>query len=101
MHFVNFKLQICFPVHNCPFSNLLAANGLSKPVSYTHLDVYKRQEYPCLSFDQGRNNSLYLAEEMKSTYEYRRLIKANDRATLLNLMIGLNAYTLCLSLIHI
>jgi hypothetical protein len=27
MHFVNFKLQICFPVHNCPFSNLLAANG--------------------------------------------------------------------------
>ena len=28
---------------------------------------------------------------MKSTYEYRRLIKANDRATLLNLMIGLNA----------
>ena len=52
-------------------------------------------EYPCLSFDQGKNNSLYLAEEMKSTYEYRRLIKANDRATLLNLMIGLNAYTLC------
>ena len=52
-------------------------------------------EYPCLSFDQGRNNSLYLAEEMKSTYEYKRLIKANDRAALLNLMIGLNAYTLC------
>lgn len=46
-------------------------------------------EYPCLSFDQGKNNSLYLAEEMKSTYDYRRLIKANDRATLLNLMRGL------------
>ena len=56
-------------------------------------------EYPCLSFDQGKNNSLYLAEEMKSTYEYRRLIKANDRATLLNLMIGLNAYTLCSGII--
>lgn len=56
-------------------------------------------EYPCLSFDQGRNNSLYLAEEMKSTYEYKRLIKANDRATLLNLMIGLNAYTLCSGII--
>ena len=41
----------------------------------------------------------YLAEEMKSTYEYRRLIKANDRATLLNLMIGLNAYTLCSGII--
>lgn len=56
-------------------------------------------EYPCLSFDQGKNNSLYLAEEMKSTYEYRRLIKANDRATLLNMMIGLNAYTLCSGII--
>ena len=56
-------------------------------------------EYPCLSFDQGKNNSLYLAEEVKSTYEYRRLIKANDRATLLNLMIGLNAYTLCSGII--
>ena len=56
-------------------------------------------EYPCLSFDQGKNNSLYLAEEMKSTYEYRRLLKANDRATLLNLMIGLNAYTLCSGII--
>ena len=56
-------------------------------------------EYPCLSFDLGRNNSLYLAEEMKSTYEYKRLIKANDRATLLNLMIGLNAYTLCSGII--
>ncbi len=52
-------------------------------------------EYPCLSFDQGKNHSLFLAEEMKSTYEYKRLIKANDRATLLNLMRGLNAYTLC------
>ena len=56
-------------------------------------------EYPCLSFDQGKNNSLYMAEEMKSTYEYKRLIKANDRATLLNLMIGLNAYTLCSGII--
>ena len=34
-----------------------------------------------------------------STYEYKRIIKANDRATLLNLMIGLNAYTLCSGII--
>ena len=63
------------------------------------ISMEELDEYPCLSFDQGRNSSLYLAEEMKSTYEYRRLIKANDRATLLNLMIGLNAYTLCSGII--
>lgn len=61
----------------------------------TVISMRELDAYPCLSFDQGKNNSLYLAEEMKSTYDYKRLIKANDRATLLNLMVGLNAYTLC------
>lgn len=63
------------------------------------ISMEELDKYPCLSFDQGKNNSLYLAEEMKSTYDYRRLIKANDRATLLNLMRGLNAYTLCSGII--
>lgn len=57
------------------------------------------EEYPCLSFDQGNNNSFYFAEEVLSTYEYKRLIKANDRATMLNLMVGLNGYTLCSGII--
>mgnify|MGYP000022577031 CR=1 FL=1 len=57
------------------------------------------EEYPCLSFEQGNNNSFYFAEEVLSTYNYKRLIKANDRATLLNLMVGLNGYTLCSGII--
>lgn len=57
------------------------------------------EEYPCLSFDQGNYNSFYFAEEVLSTYEYKQLIKANDRATLLNLMVGLNGYTLCSGII--
>ena len=65
----------------------------------SEISMEELDEYPCLSFDQGRNSSLYLAEEMKSTYDYKRLIKANDRATLLNFMIGLNAYTLCSGII--
>ena len=56
-------------------------------------------EYPCLSFEQGAYNSFYFAEEVLSTYEYKRLIKANDRATLLNLMVGLNGYTFCSGII--
>ncbi len=56
-------------------------------------------EYPCLSFEQGNYNSFYFAEEVLSTYEYKRLIKANDRATMLNLMVGLNGYTLCSGII--
>ncbi len=56
-------------------------------------------DYPCLSFEQGDNSSFYLAEEILSTNEYERTIKANDRATMLNLMIGLNGYTLCSGII--
>lgn len=56
-------------------------------------------DYPCLSFEQGSEGSFYLAEEILSTEEYPRTIKANDRATMLNLMVGLNGYTLCSGII--
>ncbi len=57
------------------------------------------KDYPCLSFEQGDDSSFYFAEEILSTEEYHRTIKANDRATMLNLMIGLNGYTLCSGII--
>lgn len=57
------------------------------------------QCYPCLTFEQGDNSSFYLAEEILSTNEYSRMIRANDRATMLNLMVGLNGYTLCSGII--
>ncbi len=57
------------------------------------------EDYPCLSFEQGNNNSFYFAEEVLSTYNYKQLIKANDRATLLNLMVGLNGFTMCSGII--
>ena len=57
------------------------------------------EEYPCLSFEQGLNNSFYLSEEVLSTYSYKKIIKVNDRATALNLMVGMNAYTLCSGII--
>ncbi len=63
------------------------------------ISIEELQEYPCLSFDQGTYNSFYFAEEVLSTYDYKRTIKANDRATMLNLMVGLNAYILCSGII--
>lgn len=56
-------------------------------------------DYPCLSFEQGSEGSFYFAEEILSTNEYPRTIKTNDRATVLNLMIGLGGYTLCSGII--
>ena len=57
------------------------------------------QDYPCLSFEQGDNNSFYFAEEILSTYDFKKTIKSNDRATNLNLMVGVNAFTLCSGII--
>lgn len=72
-------------------SNPLAGK---KEIAIEELD-----EYPCLAFAQGDHNSMYFAEEVLSTYEYKRRIRANDRATLLNLMVGINGYTLCSGII--
>lgn len=63
------------------------------------LDFEQLSDYPCLSFEQGENASFYYSEEIFSTNEYPQVIKANDRATLLNLMVGLNGYTLCSGII--
>ena len=56
-------------------------------------------DYPCLSFEQGDSGSFYFAEEILSTNDYPRIIKACDRATMLNLMVGLNGYTVCSGII--
>ena len=55
--------------------------------------------YPCLSFEQGEESNFYLAEEILATNDYPRIIKCCDRATMLNLMVGLNGYTLCSGII--
>ncbi len=53
------------------------------------------EDYPFLSFEQGDYNSFYFAEEILSTLPRKKSIKVSDRATLFNLLIGLNGYTLC------
>ena len=63
------------------------------------IDLEELMDYPCLSFAQGTHNSFYFAEEVLSTAPYRKIIKASDRATLLNLMVGVCGYTLCSGII--
>lgn len=51
-------------------------------------------ELPYLSFEQGDNNSFYFSEEIQSTLSHKKEIKVSDRATIFNLMVGLNGYTI-------
>ncbi|GGG18401.1 LysR family transcriptional regulator [Paenibacillus aceti] len=52
------------------------------------------EDYTCLSFEQGENNSFYFSEEILSTAYSKKTIRVSDRATIFNLMIGLNGYTI-------
>lgn len=51
--------------------------------------------YPYLSFEQGEHNAFYFSEEIFSMVERPKNIRVRDRATLFNLLIGLNGYTVC------
>lgn len=63
------------------------------------LNFYDLKDYPCLTFEQGDNTSFYYAEELFSTNDYPRSIRACDRATILNLMVGLYGYIICSGII--
>lgn len=85
------------PLFNCSiYAYMSKSNPLADRKTVT---LEELADYPCLSFTQGDENSFYYAEEVLSTYPYKQVIKANDRATMLNLMVGLNGYTLCSGII--
>ncbi|GGH15226.1 LysR family transcriptional regulator [Paenibacillus segetis] len=66
-------------------------NPLAKQSIVTLDDL---QQYPYLSFEQGEYNSFHFSEEILSTLSHKKSIRVNDRATLFNLLIGLNGYTI-------
>jgi DNA-binding transcriptional LysR family regulator len=74
-----------------PHIFISAQNPLATKSVVTLVDL---EEYPRLSFEQGKYNSFYYAEEMFSTIPRKKSIHVSDRATLFNLLIGLNGYTI-------
>lgn len=60
----------------------------------TIIEIEDLDEFPCLAFEQGEYNSFYFSEEILSTRSYKKKIAVSDRATLFNLLIGLNGYTI-------
>lgn len=52
------------------------------------------EPFPRLTYDQGSQNSFYFSEELHSTQMVDKQIVVTDRATLFNLLIGLDGYTI-------
>ena len=58
----------------------------------SELSLEDLRDYPCMVFDQGDNTSFYYREEALATYDYKKVISTNERATSIELMLGLNGY---------
>ena len=52
------------------------------------------KEYTCISFDQSSDSEFYLTEEALAEYHFAKKIKSNDRATSLEIMEGLNGFSI-------
>ena len=94
-------LRKMIKMHDLEFAELFVAkphvfvsssNPLAKRQTVTMEDL---EPYPYLSFEQGEYNSFYYSEEIFSTVDRQKNIRVRDRATLFNLLIGLDGYTLC------
>ena len=99
-------LRKLFKEHDLKFTTLFIAkphvfvgaeNPLARKKSVTLEDL---EPYPRLSYEQGDHNAFYFSEEILSTRESKRDIMVSDRATLFNLLIGLNGYTICSGVIN-
>ena len=85
---------------NLQFNSLFKAKphnfiSIKNPLaSQSIVTIDQLQHYPYLSFEQGEYNSFHFSEEILSTLSHKKSIRVNDRATLFNLLIGLNGYTI-------
>ena len=58
------------------------------------------EDFPYLSYDQGTHNSFYFSEEILSQEHHKKSIVVSDRATLFNLLIGLDGYTIATGILN-
>lgn len=66
----------------------------------TSVSLEDLEQFPRLSFEQGEYNSFYYSEEIFSTIPHKKSIQVSDRATLFNLLIGLNGYTISTGILN-
>lgn len=64
---------------------------LAKKNEVTPADL---KPYPRLSFEQGSHNSFYFSEEILSTMDCDKELFVCDRATLFNMLVGTQGYTI-------
>ena len=58
------------------------------------ISLEELSDYPCISFDQSDDSNFYLTEEAMADYDFKKMIKSDDRATTMELIAKLNGYSI-------
>lgn len=93
-------MQRLFKENNLVFTPLFVAkphifvSRYNPLTSKSSVDLSDLEDFPYLSYEQGEVNSFYFSEEILSTLSHKKSIKVSDRATIFNLIVGLNGYTI-------
>ncbi len=67
--------------------------------SKTSIKPEELDPYPFITFDQGDDNAQYFSEEVMTTLERKKNVRVCDRATMTNLIYGLDGFTVCSSML--
>ena len=92
--------------NNLSFTPLFKAKphvfvGKDSPLaSKKSISLKDLKPYPRLSYEQGSHNSFYFSEEILSTLDCDKELIVRDRATLFNLLVGMDGYTICSGVIN-
>ena len=58
------------------------------------ISIEELQDYPCIAFDQTDDSSYYLSEEAMADYDFKKLIRSDDRATTMEIIAELDGYSI-------
>lgn len=58
------------------------------------ISLEELSDYPCISFDQSDDSNFYLTEEAMADYDFKKMIKSDDRATSMELIAELHGYSI-------
>ena len=85
---------------NLVFSELFSARphifiGRNNPLAgRKSVSMKDLESLPCLTYEQGDQNSFYFSEEILSTLNHEKSIKVTDKGTIIDLMTGTDGYTI-------
>jgi len=58
------------------------------------ISIEELEDYPVVSFDQSDDSNLYLNEEAMADYDFKKMVKSDDRATSMEIIAELGGYSI-------